>query len=83
MVQVGGRLRFVLEALELLRVQRRGEGQHLQGHPPAQRELHRLVDDAHAAAADLADDAEVAQRPLRLDCRRGRGRLPPACLDSN
>ena len=37
-------------------------GRHLQRHAPAQRQLDGLVDDAHAAAADLADDLEVAQR---------------------
>src|SRR3712207_7620591 len=39
-----------------------GERQHLQRDAPPQRHLDGLVDDAHAAAADLADQAEVAQR---------------------
>ena len=56
------RLGLVLEALQLARVQRRRERQHLQRHPPAQRDLLGLVDDAHAAAAHLAEDPEVAQR---------------------
>ena len=51
-VQAGRRPRLVLEALETPRVHRRGERQHLQRHPAAQRHLLRLVDDAHAAAAD-------------------------------
>ena len=42
--------------------------QDLQRHVPAQRLLHGLVDDAHAAPADLAEDAVVAQLP--------RGRRP-------
>jgi hypothetical protein len=40
-------------------------GQHFQRHVPAQGELYPLVDDAHAATADLAEDAKVAQ-PLQL-----------------
>jgi hypothetical protein len=71
-VQRGGRPGLVVEALQLPRVQRSGEGQHLEGHAAAQRELFGLVDHAHAAAADLPDDAEVAElaeglfRRLRL-----------------
>ena len=63
MLQVSGRLRLVLETLQLLGVQRRGERQDLQGHAPPQGVLLGLVDDAHAAAADFAEDAEVAQDP--------------------
>ena len=66
-VQARRRPRLVLEALQVARVHRRRERQHLQRHPPIQRDLLRLVDDAHAAPADLADDAEVAE-----DARRGR-----------
>jgi len=36
-VQVRRRLRLVLEALQLPRVEGRREGQHLQGHPPVER----------------------------------------------
>ena len=64
-VQLRRRLGLVLEALQLPGVQRRRERQHLEGDAPAQRQLHRLVDDAHAAAADLADDAEIAERLRR------------------
>src|SRR5207248_6225045 len=75
------RLRLVLEALELLRVQRRRERQHFEGDAPAERQLLGLVNDAHAAAADLAADAEVAElAALRQQARTGRralgGRLP-------
>ncbi len=42
-------------------VEERLPGQHLYGHVPAERLLKGLVDDAHAAAADLAEDAEIAQ----------------------
>ena len=57
-VQARRRLRLVVEALQLPRVHRRRERQHLQRHPPAQRHLLRLVDDAHAAPAHLAHDAK-------------------------
>ena len=56
-VQAGGGLGLELEPLQLLGVQRRGEGQDLQRHPAAERDLLGLVDDAHAAPADLAEDA--------------------------
>ena len=75
MVQAGGGLRLDLEPLEMPRVERRGAGQDLQGDPPAQRDLHRLVDDAHAAPAHLADQPEVTQvAKLGEDCSTGRGR---------
>ena len=68
MVQPGGRLRLAKKAL-----QARGRGhargrQDLQRHVSAQRLLLRFVDDAHAAAADFPQNAEIAQpfqRPLR------------------
>ena len=60
-VQAGGGLGLELEPLELPGVERRGEGQDLQRHAAAERDLLGLVDDAHAAAADLAEDPEVAQ----------------------
>ena len=47
--------------------------QHLQRDVPAQRDLLGLVDDAHAAAADLADDAVVAE--LLQAGGRGGGRV--------
>ena len=55
-----GRAGFVLEAGELLLVEHRGERQHLQRHAAAERNLLGFVDDAHAAAAEFAEDAEVA-----------------------
>ena len=63
-VQARRRLGFVLEALQLPRVHRRGEGQHLERDAAVQRNLLGLVDDAHAAAADFADQAEVAERAV-------------------
>ena len=63
-VQAGGGLGLELEPLQLLGVQRRGQRQDLQRHPAVERELLGLVDDAHAAPADLAEDAEIAQGPI-------------------
>ena len=55
--------------------------QHLEGDVPAQRDLLGLVDDAHAAAADLADDAVVAQALQRRQRAGGRRlRSPPGGL---
>jgi hypothetical protein len=73
-LEVGGRLRLVLEALESPGVHRCGERQHLQGHPPAQGELLGLIDDPHAAPADLADDVEIPQRHACRDLCGSRGR---------
>ena len=41
--------------------QAQAAAEDLQGHPAVERDLPGLVDDAHAAAAQLADDLEVAQ----------------------
>ena len=60
-VERGGGAGFVLEAGELLLVEHRRERQHLQRDAAAERELLRFVDHAHAAAAELAEDAEVAE----------------------
>ena len=73
-VQARRRLRLDLEPLQLPGVQRRGERQDLQRHPPAQRDLPRLVDDPHAAPADLADDPVVAQHAHPGDGVGARGR---------
>ncbi len=48
-----------------------GLAQELQGHVAVERLLAGLVDDPHAAPADLADDAEVVE-PLRRGGRCGR-----------
>ena len=60
-MQLAGRADFVAKAGQSPLVEHRGEGQHLQRDGPADGDLLGLVDDAHAAAAELADDAEVAQ----------------------
>ena len=62
MVEQGGGLALDLEPLPLAGVEGRGAGQDLQRHATAQGELLGLVDDAHPAAADLADDPEVAEQ---------------------
>ena len=71
-MQVGRRLRFLLEARQLLGIEGGGEGEHLEGDAPAQRNLLRFVDNAHAAPADLADDAKIAEAPpLGEECSGG------------
>ena len=67
-VQLRRRLRLGLEPLQLPRVQGRGERQHLQRDAAVEGHLLRLVHDAHAAAAQLADDAEVAQPTVVSFC---------------
>ena len=61
MVQSGGGPRLVMESLQMTRVHRRRERQHLQRHPTTQRHLFRLIDNAHAAAAYFTEDAEIAK----------------------
>jgi hypothetical protein len=68
-VQPGRGPGLALEAEPLPGVERAAR-QDLEGHAPAEGNLFRLVDDAHAAAADLAQDAVIAQ-PLQR--RRGLG----------
>ena len=74
-VQAGGGLGLGLEALQLPAVQGRSERQHLQRHPPPQRDLLGLVDHPHAASADLADQPEVAQ-PAEQSVAAAGGRRP-------
>ncbi len=61
MVQAGRGLRFILEPLQLPGIQRGGKRQYLQRHPAAEGNLLRFVHHAHATAADLAHQAEVAE----------------------
>ena len=82
-VQAGGGLGLELEPLQLPRVHRRGNRQDLQRHAAAERDLLGLVDDPHAAPADLADDAEIAQH-ARADLRcRFQGTDPARRLPMN
>ena len=63
-VQLGRRLGFAGEPLGRFRVGQELAGQHLDGHAAAQRHLLGLVDDSHAAPADLPHDPVVPE-PLR------------------
>ena len=69
-VQARRRLRLALEPLQALRIKQAVGRQHFQCDVPAEGNLLRLVDDAHAAPADLAQDAILAQFPRdRASCR--------------
>jgi hypothetical protein len=72
MVQGGGSSGLAAKTLEGLRVAGHLLGQELQGDKTAQVGVFGLVNDAHAAAAELFDDAVVRdgladqwKRPLR------------------
>jgi hypothetical protein len=70
--QAGHGLGLVLEALQPARVSPARLGKDFEGHAPAQRQLLGLVDDPHAAAADLADDAVVAHGIAQTQIGVGR-----------
>ena len=53
-VQLGGRFRLALEAQLGLGIEKHVFGQHLQGYVAAEGDLLGLVDDAHAAPANLS-----------------------------
>ena len=59
MVQRGRGLRFALKTVERLRIARDIFGQEFQRDEAVQARVLGLVDDAHAAAAELFDDAVV------------------------
>jgi hypothetical protein len=59
------------EAQHALGVAYTGQGQHFESHVPIERLLLRLVNDAHAASANFADDAVVAD-PFE---RKGRSKV--------
>ena len=60
-VQFGGGSRFTLKAPFLLGVLQGLIGQNLEGDMPAERDLLGLVNDPHAAVADLTNDAIIAE----------------------
>jgi len=64
MLERGGGAGLVLEPLQMSGIEDGGKGQDLQRDPAPQRNLLRLVHDAHAAASDFAHDAEIAQHAL-------------------
>jgi hypothetical protein len=60
-VQLGGGLRLALEPLDRLLREPEPGRQDLEGDPAIQRQLAGLVDDAHPASADLAQQIEIAE----------------------
>ena len=60
-VELGGGEGLGLESAELGRVHRGRERKDLEGHTAMERDLLGLVNHAHTAPADFADDPEVAQ----------------------
>jgi hypothetical protein len=60
-VQPGRRFRLAFKALLGAGVEQQVPGQDLEGDVSAQGDLLGLVDDAHAALADFAEDAKVAE----------------------
>jgi hypothetical protein len=92
-VQPGGGAGLVAEAEQVFGIGAIARVQDLQGHVRAEVLAHRLVDDAHAALADPAQDAVIAQPVQRRvghgrgggggegACADGRARLGPLHLD--
>ena len=74
MVQLSGGLGLMLEAGDLPAVEHGRKGEHFQGDASAQRNLLGLVDHAHTTAADLPQQAKIAQSLL---IARGRQRVRP------
>ena len=72
-VHAGGGLGLALEALLLARIEHRLGRQDLERDMPAERFLLGLVDDAHAATADFAQNAKIAQALQRLAAAGERG----------
>ncbi len=64
MMKLRRRLHFDVKPLPLLGVGRGRVRQNFQSNPTAERDLLRLVDDAHSATADLAEDVEISEPRL-------------------
>ena len=86
-VEGRGRARLALEALDGLAVPGQLVRQELERHRAAQARVLGLVDDTHAAAADLLEDPVVGEgfadhvswwKPTEHVMRRGVGRQTPA-----
>jgi hypothetical protein len=60
-MQPGCRMSLAPEALEICWRKRGMEREDLERHVPAQRFLHRFVDDTHTSPGDLANDAIFSQ----------------------
>jgi hypothetical protein len=80
-MHVGCRTRFVLEALQLLGIERGSERQNLQRYPANEGNLFCLVNDSHPPLADLTENVKVAQASGYDSCRTasfvGRQRRRP------
>ena len=72
-VQPRGGLRLAMEAGHALGVEERRRGQDLERDATAERFLLGLVDDAHPAASDLADDPVVGEPLGNRAVRQGGG----------
>src|SRR5581483_7856707 len=71
-IQRGGRLGFALKAAESLRILGNIVGKKFKRHKAMQASVFRLVDHAHASAAELLDDPVM--RDGLADHGRGNGR---------
>ena len=69
-LEQAGDLRLELESGQGPSIHRRGLGQELERHSPVEGDLTRLIDDAHPAPADLADDPKVAKNPAHAGIAR-------------
>src|SRR3954469_6104948 len=62
-MQIGRRFRFNLKALDEGRRGKVTRQDHFEGYHAIERDLPRLVDDAHSAPADLFDQFVIAKEP--------------------
>jgi hypothetical protein len=70
-VQSGRRLRLAPKTLQVGGIDQGLPRQHLEGDVPAERHLLRLVDQAHAAATNLAENAVIAEGLQRGTAQSG------------
>jgi len=75
-MQLCRRPRLAMETPQVPRIEQGMRGQHLDGHMPAQRQLLRLVDDAHPTSAHLTQDLVVPHLLHRHRGGRGCGLTP-------
>src|SRR5262249_53118987 len=78
MIEVGDGSRFGAEALHFRRGRQLAGEDHLQGDDAVEGNLPGPVDDAHAAAADLAQQLVVAEGAHRVGSRVGEALLVEA-----
>jgi hypothetical protein len=65
-------LSLVLESLKMPRIEHGRKGEYLECDTAVQRNLIRLINDTHAAAANLADNAIFAEHAECGSRRTGR-----------